>query len=163
MKIVLGAKKAAAKQSRGRTSSGVRNYKAHYKKYGRTYYERNRSKILKKAKARYAANKGKYKRMRKRWLAKTQGGKRPLYLSGKGAGRRPVFPRLKAIHRKNTTAKIGRQPARSGRAFKPVKGYQWEGAKKRAAASRKAWRKRKAAMAAGTAAPAKKGKKKKSK
>lgn len=144
MKIVLGARKAAAKKTRGRAKAGVRNYKQHYAKYGRSYYERNRAKILKRAKARYAANKGKYKKMRKRWLAKTQGGKRPLYLSGKGAGRRPVFPRLKAIHRKTTRATIGRKPARSGRAFKPVKGYQWEGAKKRAKAARKAWRKRKA-------------------
>lgn len=142
MKITLGARKAA-KKTRGRVKRNI-NYKAHYAKYGRSYYEKNRAKILKRAKTRYAANKGKYKRMRKRWLAKTQGGKRPLYLSGKGAGRRPKFPRLKALHRKTTTRTIGRKPARSGKAFAKVKAFQWSGAKKRAKAARKAWRKRKA-------------------
>ncbi len=114
MKIVLGARKAA-KRSRGRVKGRSVNYKQHYYKYGRQYYVKNRTKILKRAKARYAANKGKYARMRARWLKKTNGGKRPLYLSGKSRGRRPVYPRLKPLHRSGKGS--GRIPRKSGRAW----------------------------------------------
>ena len=149
MFIILGARKAT-KRRRARAAKSV-NYAAHYMKYGRAYYVKNRRKILKKARTRYNANKAKYKKIHQKWLRRTKKGKRPLYLSGKG-GRRPKFPRLKPIYQKvrNGLYTIGRKPKRSGRAFGPVrKNYRHEGKKtfakrKRRNSALKAWRTRRA-------------------
>lgn len=136
MITVLAARKAT-KRKRGRAKNASRSidYVAHYRKYGRKYYVANRSKILKKARTRYAANKAKYKKMQKRWLRKTNKGKNPLYKKGKGQGRKPKFPRLKPIYQK---------VAKKGSSTKSSKKKRNAKKSKRSRAALKAWKTRKA-------------------
>lgn len=87
------------------------------------YYIKKRAKILKRMRAYYRANKSERKAYQKKYYRKTKKG--PMYLRGKGKGRRPVFPRVSAHNRRNGRfakgvkgATKGRRPATNGLAFK---------------------------------------------
>lgn len=101
MKISMNARKATRTKGRGRIRGT--NHKQNYVRWGRAYYVKNRSRILRRARERYRKNRRKYAVTRAKWERKTRGGTVPLYLNGKG--KRPVYPRLKPLHRKAVGAK----------------------------------------------------------
>jgi hypothetical protein len=113
-----------ARRTTKRKASGAK--KNTYRSSGRAYYLKNRAKILKKARAYYKRNKAKIKARMKRYHARTKG--KPLYLSRKAGGKRPLFPRVSAHNMRNGRYKQGvrgtqkgRKPAKSGVAFAKAK------------------------------------------
>lgn len=115
---------ARRKTTKRRAASGTK--KNTYRTSGRAYYVKNRAKILKKARAYYQRNKAKIKARMKRYHARTKG--KPLYLSRKAGGKRPIFPRVSAHNMRKGRYKTGvrgsqkgRKPAKSGMAFAKAK------------------------------------------
>lgn len=85
--------------------------------YNRKSYEKNRKKILRKAKSYYKSHRAKILQRQKKYRTKTKAGTsayKPLYMRGAKSGRRPLYSRLPRL---NAYSFIGRKRGKKSKAL----------------------------------------------